>query len=43
MKPIRGEPIGMDMALGIVIDQIRREQQEDIAVIERVESYFQMV
>ena len=43
MKPIRGVPVGMDMTLGIVIDQIRREQQEDVAVIERVESYFQMV
>ena len=39
MKPIRGEPMGMDIALGVVIDQIRREQG-DIAVIERVESYF---
>ena len=39
MKPIRGEPMGMDIALGVVIDQIRREQG-DVAVIERVESYF---
>ena len=39
MKPIRGEPMGMDISLGVVIDQIRREQG-DIAVIERVESYF---
>ena len=40
MKPIRGEPMGMDIALGVVIDQMRREQEGDIAVIERVESYF---
>lgn len=40
MRPIRGEPLGMDIALGVVIDQMRREQEEEIAVMERVESYF---
>ena len=40
MKPIRGEPLGMDIALGLVIEQLRREQEGDITVIERVESYF---
>lgn len=39
MKPIRGEPMGMDIALGVVIDQIRKEQG-DIEVIERIASYF---
>ncbi len=40
MRPIRGEPLGMDIALGVLIDQMRREQGEEIAVMERVESYF---
>lgn len=40
MKPIRGEPLGMDIALGLVIQQMRREQEGGITVIERIESYF---
>jgi len=40
MRPIRGEPLGMDIALGVVLRQIRREQEQSIAVIERVDSYF---
>lgn len=40
IRPIRGEPLGMDIALGVVIDQMRRKQEADIAVIDRVEIYF---
>jgi len=31
MKPIRGESLGMDIALGVVIEQIRQEQHDDVA------------
>lgn len=40
LKPIRGEPMGKDIALGVLIDYLRQEQHAQTAVIERVESYF---
>ncbi len=40
MRPICTEPLGMDIAVSVVIQQMRREQEDEISVIERVESYF---
>ncbi len=40
MKPIRGESLGMDIAVGAAIHQMRREQEDEEAVIERVVSYY---
>ena len=39
LQPIRGEPIGHDIAMFVEI-QMLREQGADVAVIERVRSYF---
>jgi hypothetical protein len=40
MRPIRGEPLGIDIAVGVVIHQMRREQENEVTVIDRVESYY---
>lgn len=31
LRPIREEPLGMDIAVGVVIQQMRREQEEEVA------------
>lgn len=39
MRPIRGGPLGQDIALGVVLWQIRKEQEEALDLIERESVY----